>query len=70
MAFYGGKGNHQSLLGKKGDYSSRLLGGVKGMARIADDPVVQFGLGVIAPEIAGGLALAKKTGLLKKVAEM
>ena len=70
MAFYGGKGNYQSLLGKKGDYSSRLLGGVKGMARFAEDPMTQFGVAVLAPEVAGGLALAKKTGLLKKVYEM
>jgi hypothetical protein len=69
MAFYGGKGNHQSLFGKKGDHSS-LLGGVKGLARIADDPVTQFGLGVIAPDVAGDVALAKKTGLLKKIAGM
>jgi len=70
MSFYGGKGNHQSLFGKKGDYSSKLLGGVKGLARIADDPITQFGVGVLAPEVYGGLALAKQTGLLKKVAEM
>jgi len=70
MSFYGGKGNHQSMLGKKGDYSAKLLGGVKGFARIAEDPITQFGLGVIAPEAYAGLALAKETGLLKKVAGM
>jgi hypothetical protein len=70
MSLYGGKGNYQPMLGKKGDYSARLLGGVKGFARIAEDPITQFGLGVIAPEVYGGLALAKETGLLKKVAGM
>lgn len=69
MSFYGGKGNHQSLFGKKGDHSS-LLGGVKGLARVAEDPIVQFGVGALEPEVAGGLALAKKTGLLKKIAGM
>lgn len=70
MSFYGGKGNYQPMLGKKGDYSARLLGGVKGLARIAEDPITRFGLGVIAPEIAGGLTLAKETGLLKKIQAM
>jgi len=70
MSLYGGKGNYQPMLGKKGDYSARLLGGVKGFARIAEDPVTQFGLGVIAPEVYGGLALAKETGLLKKIQTM
>ena len=70
MSLYGGKGNYQPMLGKKGDYSARLLGGVKGFARLAEDPITQFGLGVIAPEMYGGLALAKETGLLKKVAGM
>ena len=70
MSLYSGKGNHQSMLGKKGDYSARLLGGVKGFARLAEDPITQFGIGVVAPEMYGGLALAKETGLLKKVAGM
>jgi hypothetical protein len=70
MSLYGGKGNHQAMLGKKGDYSARLLGGVKGFARIAEDPITQFCLGVVAPEMYRGLALAKETGLLKKVAGM
>lgn len=67
MSFYGGKGNYQPMLGKKGEYGARLLGGVKGLARIAEDPIVQFGTGVIAPELYAGLALAKETGLLKKI---
>lgn len=70
MSLYGGKGNYQPMLGKKGEYSAKLLGGIKGFTRIAEDPVTQFGLGVIAPELTGGLALAKGTGLLKKVASM
>lgn len=67
MSLYGGKHNYQQLLGKKGDYSSKLLGGVKGLAKFAEDPIVQFGAGVLAPELYGGLALAKETGLLKKI---
>lgn len=56
--------------GKKGGYSDKLLGSVKSAARIANDPFVQFGVGLVAPEIAGGLALARKSGLLKKIAGM
>lgn len=70
MSLVGGKGNYRSLLGKKGDYESRYMSGVKNVARIANDPAVQFGVAVLEPEIAGGLALAKKTGLLKKIAGM
>lgn len=66
----GGKHNYTSLVGKKGDMSSRFMSGVKGAARMAEDPAVQFGVALLQPEIAGGLALAKKTGLLKKVSGM
>jgi len=52
---------------KKGGYSDKLMGAVKTGARLADDPYVQFGVGVLNPEIGAGLALAKGTGLLKKV---
>lgn len=66
----GGKGNHTTLVGKKGDMSSRFMSGVKGAARLADDPAFQFISAALEPELAAGLALAKKTGLLKKVAGM
>lgn len=52
---------------KKGDYSNKLMGAIKAGARLADDPYVQFGVGVLNPEIGAGLALAKGSGLLKKV---
>ena len=60
------KGNSLGLM-KKGGYSDKLMGAVKTGARLADDPYVQFGVGVLNPEIGAGLALAKGTGLLKKV---
>ena len=60
------KGNSMGL-GKKGDYSSRLMGAVKAATRIAEDPLVQFGVGITQPEIGAGLALAKSSGLLKKI---
>jgi len=66
----GGKHNYQRHLGVKGDPSSRLFSGIKGVARTLEDPAVQFGISVLEPELAGGVALAKKTGLLKKVAGM
>ena len=46
------------------------MSGIKNTARIANDPLVQFGVAALAPEVAGGLALAKKTGLLKKIQDM
>jgi len=61
------KNNYTQMMGKKGDLSSRLHGGVKSMARFASDPYVQFGTAVLAPEIGAGLALAKKTGVLQKL---
>ena len=66
----GGKGNYTTLVGKKGDMSSRFMSGVKGAARMADEPAFQYGVALLEPELAAGLALAKKTGLLKKVAGM
>jgi hypothetical protein len=58
----------------KGNYSvahkgsgSRLMGAIKGGAAILDSPYVQFGTALAAPEVYAGLALAKKTGLLKAI---
>jgi hypothetical protein len=61
------KGNSLGLM-KKGDYSNKLMGAIKTGARLADDPYVQFGVGVLNPELGAGLALAKKSGLLKTIA--
>ena len=58
----------------KGSYSvarkgsgSRLMGAIKGGAAILENPYVQFGTALAAPEVYAGLALAKKTGLLKAI---
>ena len=61
------KGNSLGLM-KKGDYSNKLMGAIKTGARLAEDPYVQFGVGVLNPELGAGLALAKKSGLLKSIA--
>lgn len=61
------KGNSHGLM-KKGGYSDKLMGAIKTGARLADDPYVQFGVGVLNPELGAGLALAKKSGLLKTIA--
>lgn len=61
------KGNSLGLM-KKGGYSDKLMGAIKTGARLAEDPYVQFGVGVLNPEIGAGLALAKKSGLLKSIA--
>jgi hypothetical protein len=55
------------MFGKKGDMGSRLHGAVKSAAMFASDPYVQFGSALVAPEIAAGLALAKKSGVLQKL---
>lgn len=62
-----GKGN--MMIARKGD-GSRLLGAIKGAGRLASDPLVQFGVGLVAPEVGLGLAAAKKSGLLKKISSM
>jgi len=60
-----GKGNSMGARKGSGD---RLMGAIKGAARIAESPLVQFGVGLGAPEVGAGLALAKKSGLLKAIA--
>ena len=59
------KGNSIGLM-KKGGYSDKLMGAVKTATRIAEDPLVQFGVGLASPEAAAALALAKRTGFLHK----
>ena len=49
------------------DLGDRLLGGVKGVARILDEPVIQAGITAFAPELAVPLGVAKSTGLLEKL---
>ena len=51
---------------RKGE-GSRLIGAFKGAARMAENPLVQFGVGLAAPEVGAVLGLAKQTGLLKKI---
>jgi hypothetical protein len=60
------KGNSMGLM-KKGGYTEKLMGALKTGTRILEDPYVQFGAGVLNPEFGAGLALAKGSGLLKKV---
>jgi hypothetical protein len=63
------KGNSMGLM-KKGGYSDKLMGAIKTGARIAEDPIVQFAAGALAPELGAGLALAKKSGFLHKIGRM
>ena len=56
------KGNYS--VARKGS-GSRLMGAIKGGAMMLDNPYVQFGTALAAPEVYAGLQLAKKTGLLK-----
>ena len=63
------KGDSLGLLGKKGSASDKLLGAIKGASRIANDPLVSAGLGLVSPELAFGAKLADaafKSKLLKK----
>jgi hypothetical protein len=54
------------MVARKGS-GDRLFGAIKGGAAILDNPAVQFGIGLLAPELAGPAALAKKSGLLKAI---
>jgi hypothetical protein len=58
------KGNYS--VARKGS-GSRLMGAIKGTAGVLDNPFVQFGTALAAPELFPGLALAKGTGLLKAI---
>jgi hypothetical protein len=59
------KSNHVPFFGK--GITGKIIGGVKGLARLADEPLVQSAVGLVAPEVAAGLAVAKRTGLLEKL---
>lgn len=61
------KGMHHPLMGGKKGSEDKLLGAIKGIAKIAENPLVQFGVGMGAPEVYPALALAKGSGLLKKI---
>lgn len=58
------KGNYS--VARKGS-GSKLMGAIKGGAAVLDNPLVQFGTALAAPEVYAGLALAKQTGLLKAI---
>jgi hypothetical protein len=60
------KGNY--AVAKKGS-GNRLMGAVKGGAMVLDNPLVQFGTALAAPEVYAGLRLAKETGLLKAISK-
>ena len=59
------KGNQAPYFSK--GFGQQLIGAGKQVAGILDNPLVQAGVGVLAPEIAVGLAAAKKYGLLERV---
>jgi hypothetical protein len=64
------KGDSVGLLGKKGEMSNKLMGAAKGAFRIANDPLVSAGIGLVAPEVAAGIKLfdaARRSNLLKRV---
>ena len=60
------KGNYS--VAKKGS-GSRLMGAIKGGAMMLDNPYVQFGTAIAAPEVYAGLSLAKRTGVLKAISK-
>jgi len=59
------KGN--MMMARKGS-GDRLIGALKGGARFLENPLVQFGVGLAAPEVGLGLMAAKNSGLLKSIA--
>ena len=60
-----GKSNFSGFLGK--GFHDKLIGGAKGLGHVLDNPMVGAGISALAPEIAVGLAAAKKFGLLEKI---
>ena len=49
------------------DIGHKILGASKGLARVLDEPVIQAGIGALAPELGVGLGVAKRIGLLEKI---
>ena len=47
--------------------SNKLIGGIKGLATVLDEPVVQGGLSLISPALGASLGAVKKIGLLEKL---
>ena len=45
----------------------KIIGGIKGFASILDEPIVQTGISMFAPEVGAPLMTAKRLGVLEKV---
>ena len=50
----------------KGTYE-KIMSGVKNVAHVLDNGLVQAGISALAPEIGADLSLASKAGLLQKL---
>jgi hypothetical protein len=59
------KSNYSGFFSK--GFGDRLIGAGKGLAGILDNPLVQGGISVLAPEVGAGLAMASKAGILQKI---
>jgi hypothetical protein len=60
------KSNYSGFF-SKGGFGDKLIGAGKGLAGFLDNPLVQGGISVLAPEIGAGLTLASKAGILQKI---
>ena len=47
--------------------SHKIIGGIKGVATVLDEPVVHGGLSHLSPELGGQISKAKKLGILEKL---
>ena len=45
----------------------KILGGIKGIASVLDEPIVQTGISMFSPEVGIPLQTAKRLGVLEKV---
>ena len=45
----------------------KIIGGIKGVASLLDEPIVQTGVSMFAPEVGIPLMTAKRLGVLEKV---
>jgi len=60
-----GKNTFSGFLGK--GLGSKLIGGVKGLARVLDEPIVNSIVSSLAPEAGAAINAAKRYGLLERI---
>lgn len=60
------KSSSMGHLGLK-NIGNKLLGGAKSLSSFADSPLGGAIIGLVSPELAAGVQLAKRSGVLEKI---